>query len=299
MTQLNSFSLDVQYRLKSYVYALVDPRPDTKHHHQGTIFYIGKGVGNRVFDHEKEANSGVSNGEYDKLKRILAIEAAGYHVKRMIISWGLTADEALLVEGALIDFLKIIDEQNYGGVLNNRMVGYHNDHQEKAVLRYDTVEEINARLAMPTVSLQDLKDQHIGLITLGNTRDPQDANNNELLGSAAFNSDKVARRSFGNWVVGQNIDKLKYLLIVTHGDYVIVGAFRILKAGNIIDNPHKYKRRRIYWRDSPTEKGQPLATNDYVQPVTEINGIKVGPNIRLGDVWFHAQQSGLNIVDNK
>ncbi|WP_295746985.1 GIY-YIG nuclease family protein [uncultured Limosilactobacillus sp.] len=299
MTQMNSFSLDVQHRLKNYVYALVDPRPDQDHHCQGTIFYIGRGVGNRVFDHEKEAHQGVANGEYAKLQRILAIEKAGYRVQRMIISWGLTNDEAIVVEGALIDFLKIIDLQNYGGIFLNRMAGYHNDDQDQASLPYETVEEINARLAMPEVSLKALCDQHIGLITLGTTKDTQDAANYQLLGSAAFNSDKVARRSFGNWVIGQNVDKLKYLLVVTHGDYVIVGAFRILKPGNIIDNPHKYQRRRIYWRDSPTNKDQPLATNDYVQPVTEINGIKVGPNMRLGDVWFRAQQSGLNIVDNK
>lgn len=299
MTQLNHFSLDVQKKLQNYVYALIDPRPDKQHALKGTVFYIGRGNGDRVFQHEAEAHRGKAHGEYAKLERILAIERDGYHVKRMIISWGLTTSEAQVVEGAMIDFLKILNQGSYGAVWNNRMPGYHNDDQDQAHLPYSTVEEINDRLAMPPVSLQDLKDHHIGLVTLGGSSDPQDANNYQLLGRAAFNSDKVARRSFGNWVIGKNEDKIKYLLVVTHGDYVIVGAFRIVKPGNIIDNPVKYQRRKIYWRDSPTEKGQPLATNDYVQPVTEINGIKVGPNMRLTDVWFNAQQSGLNVVDNK
>ena len=44
MMEVPQFSQKVQEELKCYVYCLVDPR-DRK------IFYIGKGVGNRVFAH--------------------------------------------------------------------------------------------------------------------------------------------------------------------------------------------------------------------------------------------------------
>lgn len=40
----NKFSPEVESKLQYYVYALVDPRTDQ-------IFYVGKGVGNRVFQH--------------------------------------------------------------------------------------------------------------------------------------------------------------------------------------------------------------------------------------------------------
>ncbi|HIW69767.1 MAG TPA: GIY-YIG nuclease family protein [Candidatus Limosilactobacillus merdipullorum] len=300
MERINHFPIDVQRKLKNYVYALVDPRPGKQRHTQGTVFYIGRGVGDRVFSHEHEAQHDLTTEEYAKLERIREIERAGYHVKRWIISWGLSEREAQVAEGALIDFFEILHENNYDTAPTNRVAGYHNDTQDQHYLRYDSVEEINARLSMPTVSLKDLKDAHIGLITLGKPTDPRDTPNERLLGSAAFNSDQVARRSLGTWVVGHDNDqKIKYLLVVTHGDYVIVGAFKIIKRGNFITKPGKYQRQKIYWRDTADNKDQPLATNHYVEPVTTINGVTVGPNVKLGDVWFNSQQSGLNIVDNK
>lgn len=45
----NKFTPEVESRLQYYVYALVDPRTDQ-------IFYVGKGVGNRVFQHIAEAD---------------------------------------------------------------------------------------------------------------------------------------------------------------------------------------------------------------------------------------------------
>ena len=42
------FTLDVQNELNYYVYRLIDPR-------DGSTFYIGKGKGNRIFDHINSA----------------------------------------------------------------------------------------------------------------------------------------------------------------------------------------------------------------------------------------------------
>lgn len=43
---IDSFSKEVQKELKYYVYGLIDPR-------NGKVFYVGKGNGNRVFEHIK------------------------------------------------------------------------------------------------------------------------------------------------------------------------------------------------------------------------------------------------------
>ena len=45
---IKEYSKKVQEAIGYYVYVLVDPR--TKQ-----VFYVGKGKGNRVFDHEREA----------------------------------------------------------------------------------------------------------------------------------------------------------------------------------------------------------------------------------------------------
>ena len=80
-----------------YVYALIDPRNEK-------VFYIGKGTGNRVFSHEIE--SGKSR-EYEKKKiqQIREIENSGYSVKRLIVNWGLSENEAFVAEATLINLL--------------------------------------------------------------------------------------------------------------------------------------------------------------------------------------------------
>ena len=62
------FKQTVIEALQYYVYCLVDPR-DKK------IFYIGKGVGNRVFNHAADALD--ENNESLKLDTIREIHSAG------------------------------------------------------------------------------------------------------------------------------------------------------------------------------------------------------------------------------
>lgn len=82
-----------------YVYRLIDPRTYQ-------TFYVGKGKGDRAFQHVKDAKSLISKDEDElslKISLILDIIASGKQVIIVIHRRGLTNKEALEVEAALID----------------------------------------------------------------------------------------------------------------------------------------------------------------------------------------------------
>jgi hypothetical protein len=90
----DSFPPDVIGKLKTYVYRLIDPR-------NGETFYIGKGVGNRIFSHIRAE---VDGDDLDnKLKRIREIRLAGFEVAHVIHRHGMDDRTAVEVEAALID----------------------------------------------------------------------------------------------------------------------------------------------------------------------------------------------------
>ena len=83
-----------------YVYRLVDPR-------SGHTFYVGKGKGERVFQHVNDARKLKDKNEDEislKIAQINDIVKDGtQHVIHIIQRWGLSEKEALEVEAALID----------------------------------------------------------------------------------------------------------------------------------------------------------------------------------------------------
>jgi len=104
-TNPTEFPFEVIERLKYYVYVYVDPA-------DGAPFYVGRGQGNRAFDHLYEA------GETAKLARIAAIRGRGQQPRIELLRYGLTETEAALVEAAAIDLLEL-------GALTNRVRGHH------------------------------------------------------------------------------------------------------------------------------------------------------------------------------
>lgn len=109
-----------------YVYALIDPR-------NNQVFYIGKGIGNRVFSHEIESGKSPKS-EKAKLKRIREIEGAGLDVKRVIVNWGMTESEAFAAEAALINMLGFLSAD----MLTNAVAGHH-VHEAMTVEDFDTL----------------------------------------------------------------------------------------------------------------------------------------------------------------
>ena len=74
-----NFPPGVADQLKWYVYRLIDPR-------NGETFYVGKGRGDRIFQHAKGALSSTNDEDTADLKsqRIKAIATAGLHVAHVI-----------------------------------------------------------------------------------------------------------------------------------------------------------------------------------------------------------------------
>ena len=90
-----------------YVYALKDPRQKP-----AKPFYIGKGTGNRAWEHETQID------ESDKSEIIKAIHKSGNKVLHTVIADNLTEIQALKLEAELISAFGII---RYGGLLTNRV----------------------------------------------------------------------------------------------------------------------------------------------------------------------------------
>lgn len=107
----NMFDTKTSEQLKYYVYALLSPADNKP-------FYIGKGRGNRVFDHLNCALEDETVN--DKYETIREIEDAGLKVNHLILRHGMTEKMAYEVESTLIDFL------NYRGEgLTNQQSGHH------------------------------------------------------------------------------------------------------------------------------------------------------------------------------
>ncbi len=101
------FAPGVTEKIGYYVYLLIDPR-------DGATFYVGKGVGDRCFAHLTAArvSSKDQAGDYLKLERIRAIEAAGGDLRIEVLRHGLDEATAFHVEAAAIDLLGLDDLAN-------------------------------------------------------------------------------------------------------------------------------------------------------------------------------------------
>jgi hypothetical protein len=93
-----TFAPGVSEKIGFYVYLLIDPRDES-------VFYVGKGTGNRCFAHLEEARRMLADtvAGYEKLARIREIESTGAAVKIHILRHGLSESVAFHVESAAID----------------------------------------------------------------------------------------------------------------------------------------------------------------------------------------------------
>lgn len=153
---MRQFSKKVVEELGYYVYALIDPR-DHK------IFYIGKGCGNRVFQHCLAAI--LEDDETLKLDTIRAILDSGLEVDHYILRHRLSEEVALQMESLLIDVLTY-SAFNTEHVLANIKGGYHQWNEG-----IKTVEEIGVIYECEKINIDVNDNGHILLVSLNKSYD--------------------------------------------------------------------------------------------------------------------------------
>lgn len=137
------FPSEVHDQLKYYVYRLIDPRT-------GQTFYVGKGQGNRVFEHAKNAiDLGDDDELTDKSRTIQEIINAGLNVVHVIHRHGIEDEQtAFEVEAALIEA--------YPGLTN--LAGGHDNsqrgcaHADQLIRRYK-MDPINPKHNLLAISI--------------------------------------------------------------------------------------------------------------------------------------------------
>lgn len=174
------FSQSVIEQLGSYVYLLRDPS-------NKEVFYVGKGVGNRVFDHVACALTDAK--ESAKLDRIRTIQKSGKSVEHFVLRHGLTEQAAFEVETAVIDFAGMPN-------LSNIQSGHYSTD-----FGIKTTEEVIAMYSAPPFATSE----SVLLININKLFD-RDMTATEIY--------DATRKS---WVVGDRKSKAKYAVATYRG----------------------------------------------------------------------------------
>src|SRR5688572_8178180 len=176
----NNFSHAVTEALGYYVYCLRDPR--TKE-----VFYIGKGVGNRIFAHLNESLT--EDWETAKLDQIRDIHKDGLEVEHVIHRHGLTEDQAFEVEAALIDFA------GRSGLTN--LVSGHYSRLRGPM----SIDEVMIAYDAPLLTVTE----RCILVIINKQYE------------RTLTADALYEATRGNWVIGQKREKAQYAFAVAHG----------------------------------------------------------------------------------
>lgn len=191
---MNEFDNKTIEKLGFYVYGLIDPDTDK-------IFYIGKGTGNRVFMHVKDAIEGDESSL--KLNKIRDILSQNKIVNHIILRSGLKENEAFEIESTLIDYVNYF---NNGSL--NAVSGKHSD--DRGIMRTDEIiRKYNAK---------DLREFHHPLICIN-------INQNYKRGISKGDIYKSTKEA---WRVDQN--KIKHITIaLAEFQGIIIEVFKINK----------------------------------------------------------------------
>ena len=189
-----------------YVYCLTDLKKDK-------ILYIGKGCGNRIFEHEQAARSQDGDIDVPARKAIVKCKKLG----RYIISYHLTEIEAQAAETALIHFVKSVVDKKF----KNKSAG--------CGAGGISAEALDERFKFTPCPLDDLNPD--GLVLAVKIQDALDLDTDEEADYRFDNQDdaNLKSRTLGNWVIGKDAaSKVKYVIgIHTALQNAVVSAYEV------------------------------------------------------------------------
>jgi hypothetical protein len=187
---MDRFSVLTQESIGWYVYLLRDPR-------DGQVFYVGKGRGNRAFQHAAAAADTVDHPELQSAKasRINQITEAGHVVEIVVLRHGISGEaQAYEVESAAIDLANVMSP----GCLLNVVLGHH--HVERGVMSAGEIEILYAAPPAPPLMVPVL------LVSLNKFWYP------------AATPDELVDMTHGWWHArGPRRDEVKYVFGVHNG----------------------------------------------------------------------------------
>jgi len=192
-------------KLKFYVYCLIDPRDEKP-------FYIGKGKGNRVFEHAQSSLD--FELVSDKLEKIREIKRKGFKVKHIIIRHGLSEDEAFKIESSLIDFMR-----HFGKGLTNEVFG-HGTFKFGLMTANEIISAYNAK---PLKSLQ----HNVVIININKTYE------------RAKGGISIYKATHESWIISE---KRRLILEYALSEYkgIIVGVYKINEWYKSPDGPRRW-----------------------------------------------------------
>ncbi len=177
---VKEFSNAVCERIGFYVYILKDPRNDT-------IFYVGKGKGNRIFQHVLCAlENETENDKYNLVREILS---SGNVVEHYILRHGLEEKLAFEIESTVIDLLGIEN-------LTNSVKGH--DTWERGL---KTVDEVFQHYDAKAVTFEE----------------PCIIININRLYTRDISAQKLYDSTRASWIVGIKRDRAKYAIASYRG----------------------------------------------------------------------------------
>jgi hypothetical protein len=199
-------------KLGYYVYALVNPI-------NGKVFYIGKGIANRVFAHVeevlnlKEIPYSIKQSEINELLKL------NKKIQHYILRHGLTEKEAFLIESVLID---------YNNTLINKLTNEVNGHNS-AFWGIKSTDELIRQYNAP--KLDELSDP---VVIININRKYKDTKSKAI---SVYEATKQA------WVISSSkIKNIKYALAEFQG--IIIAVYKITNWYQILTEENKTKVRR-------------------------------------------------------
>ncbi len=177
---IKEFSNAVCERIGYYVYILKDPRNDS-------FFYVGKGKGNRLFQHVQCALENATDS--DKYNLIREIHKDGKEVEHFILRHGLEEKLSLEIESTIIDLLGIEN-------LTNSVKGH--DTWERGL---KTVDEVFQHYDAKAVTFDE----------------PCIIININRLYTRGISAQKLYDSTRASWIVGTKRDRAKYAIASYRG----------------------------------------------------------------------------------